>query len=73
MFSTHYSSDRRWSGCSQKPRLHGDSDPDPNPDWLRLHGIEIQTQTTSLIILDCDTDSNLDSGPGARVNAAKDL
>ena len=55
-----------------KPRLHGDSDPDPDPDWLRLHGGKVDSNPDSdhLSHVDCDPDSNLDSGPGARVNAA---
>ena len=31
---------------------------------------QIQTQTTSPMHVDCDPDSNPDSGPGAHVNAA---
>ena len=56
-----------------EPRLHGDSnpDPDPDPDWLRLQGGKLDSNPESdhLSHVDCDPDSNPDSGPGARVNA----
>ena len=50
-----------------KPRynLHGDSDPDPDPDWLRLHRGKLDSNPDSDHILshvDCDPDSNPDSG-----------
>ena len=59
-------------GGGHEPRLHGHSDPDPDPDWLRLHGGKVDSYPDSdhLSHVDCDPDSNPDSGPGARVNAA---
>ena len=50
-------------------RLHGDSDPDP--DWLRLYKSILDSipDPDHLFHMDCDPDSNPDSGPGARVNA----
>ena len=55
-----------------KPCLHGDSDSDPDPDWLHLHGgkLDLNPDSVHLSHVDCDPDSNPDSGPGARVNAA---
>ena len=54
-------------------RFHGDSDPDPDPDWLRLrlHGgkLDLNPDSDHLSHVDCDPDSNPDSGPGARFNA----
>ena len=57
-----------------KPRLHGDSDPDPDPDWLHLHGGKLDSNPDSdhFSHVVYDPDSNPDSGPGARVNAAID-
>ena len=55
---------------SVKPCLHGDSD----PDWLRLRGGKLDSNPDSdhLSHVDCDPDSNPDSGPGARVNVPLD-
>ena len=55
-----------------QPRLHGNSDPDTDPDWLRLHRGKLYSNPDSdhLSHVDCDPDSNLDLGPGARVNEA---
>ena len=60
------------SAVTVKPRLHGHSDPDPDPDWLRLHGgkLDLNPDSDHLSHVDCDPDSNPDSGPGARVNGA---
>ena len=40
--------------------------------YMEAYWIQIQTQTTSPIIMDCDPDSNPDLGPGSRVNSASE-
>ena len=60
------------SSANHKPHLHGDSDPDPDPDWLRLQGSKLDSNPDSdhLSHVNCDPVTDLDSGPGARVNGA---
>ena len=51
-----------------RPVYTGDSD----PDRLRFHGGKLDSNPDSdhPSHIDCDPDSNLDSGPGSRVNVA---